>query len=189
MNQSATKSHTPTPYSWGIDDNGFPGLCIYFNDGRVCQLCKTADIDDEAKATAAFIVAACNAHATQAAQIEGLRGVLARLAVLSDDGLPYSPDIHLVREARALLSNLPAAPQTWFDERAAGYVAPSLLQHAYTVLADIRHDWPGRVSPEGQSLLCAMREEVAKQTGSTGEAVSTGVKCDFVRAALANLNA
>lgn len=122
MNQSATKSHTPTPYSWGIDDNGFPGLCIYFNDGRVCQLCKTADIDDEAKATAAFIVAACNAHATQAAQIEGLRGLIlpalreASRALTELDGLAAHHNAAMIDDALqafapgSALSNLPAAP-------------------------------------------------------------------------------
>lgn len=60
-----------------------------------------------------------------------------------------------------------------------------LIKQAYTVLADIRHDWPGRTSPEGQTLLCAIRDSIAEQTGDTGENVSSGVQCPFVRAALA----
>lgn len=43
--------------------------------------------------------------------------------------------------------------------------APDLLaatKIAYTILADIRHDWAGRHTAEGQGALCAMRDAIAK---------------------------
>lgn len=172
MNQSATNS--PASYE-----------ALY---ARLNQLNDNWDQGDDLDKTNRWLamqrglLEARGLFATQAAQIEGLRAQLAALADMADESVGDVEEVAPVRSerlgaavaaSRALLSNLPAAP------------APSnLLQRAYTVLADIRHDWPGRVSVEGQSLLCAMREEVAKQTGSTGEEVSTGVKCDFVRAAL-----
>lgn len=60
-----------------------------------------------------------------------------------------------------------------------------LLLRAYEVLADIWHEWPGRCSPAGQSLLCDLRESIATANNMTGEAVSTGVRSQIVRAALA----
>ena len=46
--------------------------------------------------------------------------------------------------------------------------APELLtvvQIAYTILADIRHQWEGRHTAEGQGALAAMRDAIAKATG------------------------
>ena len=46
--------------------------------------------------------------------------------------------------------------------------APGLLvaaQCAYTILADIRHQWAGRHTEEGQGTLVALREAIAQATG------------------------
>lgn len=104
-------THTPTPYSWGIDDNGFPGLCIYFNDGRVCQLCETADIDDESKATAAFIVRACNAGQPSNGNERGLREALESILPLVENDPNLDEDaLELAAKARAVLAGSPVAP-------------------------------------------------------------------------------
>ena len=36
---------------------------------------------------------------------------------------------------------------------------------AYTILGDVRHQWAGRHSPEGQGALIAMRDAIAYATG------------------------
>ena len=36
------------------------------------------------------------------------------------------------------------------------------LKMAYTILADMRHQWPGRHTAEGQGALSAMRDAIAK---------------------------
>lgn len=40
-----------------------------------------------------------------------------------------------------------------------------VIQIAYTILADVRHQWAGRHTAEGQGALVAMREAIAKATG------------------------
>lgn len=63
-------AHTPTPYFVGENANGFVGLSIQFADGRIAHICHDHDIDDEARATAAFIVRACNSHAALVEALE-----------------------------------------------------------------------------------------------------------------------
>lgn len=53
--------------------------------------------EDQARQRAAFIVRACNTHAQLVEALESL-------AVLSDRGLPYCPDIRVVQAARAALA-------------------------------------------------------------------------------------
>ena len=36
---------------------------------------------------------------------------------------------------------------------------------AYVILADVRHEWPGRETMEGQGALSAMRDALAKAEG------------------------
>ena len=48
------------------------------------------------------------------------------------------------------------------DEKHALLVA---AQVAYTILADVRHEWDGRNTEEGQGALIALRESIAKATG------------------------
>ncbi len=45
------------------------------------------------------------------------------------------------------------------------------LQDAYGLLADIRHEWPGRNTPRGQRLLSEMRDAIALATGLTAQEV------------------
>ena len=74
-------AHTPTPYA--IDTQGdFSGLCIISDFGRVAKLCESAEVDDEAKATAAFIVRACNENARL---VEALKACRASLAMYAED--------------------------------------------------------------------------------------------------------
>ncbi len=56
-------------------------------------------------------------------------------------------------------------------------------QVAYTILADIRHDWRGRHTAEGQSALCAMRDAIAKVTGRDVQ----DVQDDYTNAALSKV--
>ena len=42
---------------------------------------------------------------------------------------------------------------------------------AYVKLADISFQWPGRGNPEGQSLLCKLRDGIAKARGQQEEEV------------------
>lgn len=41
----------------------------------------------------------------------------------------------------------------------------SVLSRSYRVLAAINHNWHGRATPEGQTLLCDLRENIARLTG------------------------
>lgn len=45
------------------------------------------------------------------------------------------------------------------------------VQIAYTILADIRHQWNGRHTVEGQGALCAMRDAICAATGRDAEEV------------------
>lgn len=42
---------------------------------------------------------------------------------------------------------------------------------AYTILADIRHNWSGRHSPEGQATLIVLRDSIAAAEGRNPEEV------------------
>lgn len=46
-----------------------------------------------------------------------------------------------------------------------------VIQIAYTILADVRHQWPGRHTEEGQGALVAMRDAIAKVTGRDAQTV------------------
>lgn len=52
--------------------------------------------------------------------------------------------------------------------------APKTLigcQIAYTILADIRHNWAGRHTPEGQAALIALRDAISDATGANPQDV------------------
>src|ERR1044071_2002478 len=52
--------------------------------------------------------------------------------------------------------------------------APELLtvaQIAYTILAAIRHQRPGRHTAQGQGALCALRDAIVKATGRDAQDV------------------
>lgn len=54
------------------------------------------------------------------------------------------------------------------------------FQCAYTILADVRHQWPGRHTIEGQGVLCALRDAICKATGREAE----DVQDEFTNASL-----
>jgi len=43
--------------------------------------------------------------------------------------------------------------------------------HAYGVLADVRNQWPGRHTLEGQRLLCDLRDALSEASGVDAEYV------------------
>lgn len=56
--------------------------------------------------------------------------------------------------------------------------APDLfaaLQKAYSVLANIHHEWPGRNTREGQRLLCDMRDALSAASGIDAEEIQNKV--------------
>ena len=48
------------------------------------------------------------------------------------------------------------------------------LRAAYAVLADIRHNWPGRITPQGQALLSNLRDAIVEETGESPQEVQDG---------------
>lgn len=61
----------------------------------------------------------------------------------------------------------------------------TVLMEAYGVLADIHHDWPGRITPAGQHLLTTMRETISAATGLSARFVQDNARSLLVREALA----
>lgn len=64
--------------------------------------------------------------------------------------------------------------------------APELLaevEREYETLADIRNEWAGRYTPQGQAKLCRLRDLIAKATGRTEQ----DVQDDFGNRAIARI--
>ncbi len=47
----------------------------------------------------------------------------------------------------------------------------STLRTAYAVLGDISHNWPGRITPQGQTLLSDLRNAISEETGESHQTV------------------
>lgn len=61
----------------------------------------------------------------------------------------------------------------------------NLLQRAYNVLADFRHEWPGRDTIDGQSLLVSLRVRVALGMDRENQDIQDSAQADFVRKVIA----
>lgn len=76
-----------------------------------------------------------------------------------------------------------ACEQDWSNARLIA-AAPTLLtttKIAYTILADIRHEWKGRNTEEGQAALAAMRHAIAAAEGRDQQEVQD----EYANAAIA----
>jgi len=62
----------------------------------------------------------------------------------------------------------PVRGENWIANARLISSAPDLIeaaQVAYVLLADIRNEWPGRHTREGQLTLCLLRDAIAKACG------------------------
>lgn len=83
----------------------------------------------------------------------------------------------------AMLPNVSKLPENAANARVI-VAAPELLaevEREYETLADIRNEWPGRYTPQGQAKLCRLRDLIAKATGRTEQ----DVQDDFGNRAIA----
>ena len=82
------------------------------------------------------------------------------------------PSRSMTARLKAARANLQSAMEGWQrshrEYKAVCAEKAELLactKIAYTILADIRHQWKGRHTAEGQAALCAMRDAIAKDNG------------------------
>jgi len=57
------------------------------------------------------------------------------------------------------------------ERQTMDYATKQLLIKSYGVLADVRTNWAGRDTLDGQELLCNLRDSIAKATTLSAEIV------------------